>query len=120
MRIAEKTVFVTMIALSLSSTVAAQENCPRISQQAEQQQARFNPPATYAVDGKGRLYFHTAPANHCRSRDVFVIGGDELIAYSEHQGWYSVMYINPRSGQDFHGWVRPERLRLRGTIRPAY
>ena len=120
MRIVDATVCLTMLALSLSSVAAAQESCPRISQQAEQQQARFNPPATYAVGSKGRLYFHTAPANHCRSRDVFVIGGDELIAYSEYQGWYSVMYINPRSGQDFHGWVRPERLRLRGTIRPAY
>ena len=112
--------FLALILLSLALPLAAQESCPTLNQQAEQQQAYLNPPSTYAVTGKGRLYFHTAPNDHCRSREIFVIPGDELIAYTEYQGWYSVMYSNPRSGQDFHGWVRPERLIMRGTIRPAY
>ena len=120
MRFACPPIFLALIILSWALPSAAQQSCSTLKQQAEQQQAYFNPPSTYAVTGKGRLYFHTAPAGHCRSREVFVIPGDELIAYTESQGWYSVMYTNPRSGQDFHGWVRPERLHLRGTIRPAY
>jgi hypothetical protein len=121
MTITHPIVYAAFINLFLSSfSLAAQLTCQQITEQAEQQQALFNPPSSYAVIGKGRLYFHTAPDNSCRSRDVFVITGDELIAYTEYQGWYSVMYINPRSGQDFHGWVRPERLTMRGTIRPVY
>ncbi len=121
MNITHQIIYAAFISLFLaSSSLAAQTTCQQISQLAEQQQALFNPPASYAVNSKGRLYFHTAPDNSCRSREVFVIAGDELIAYTEYQGWYSVMYINPRSGQDFHGWVRPERLTMRGTLLPAY
>ena len=120
MRFACPPIFLALIILTWALPLAAQQNCPVLNQQAEQQKAYLNPPSTFAVIGKGRLYFHTAPNEHCRSRDIFVIPGDELIAYTEYQGWYSVMYSNPRSGQDFHGWVRSERLTMRGTIRPAY
>ena len=121
MNITHPFVYAIFISLFLAaSSRAAQTTCQQIAQRAEQQQALFNPPASYAVMGKGRLYFHTAPDDSCRSREVFVIAGDELIAYTEYQGWFSVMYSNPRSGQDFHGWVRSERLSMRGTMRPAY
>ena len=113
---------VTALAVFLFSTsvIAGQGECDERSRQAERDQALLNPPASYKVAGEGRLYFYTDPDEGCRSKDVFVIPGDVLIAYTEFKGWYSVMYINPKTGKDYDGWVRTGRLRMMGSIRPAY
>jgi hypothetical protein len=50
---------------------------------------------------------------------VFVIPRDELIAYAETgDGWSSVMYMNPKTGDSVSGWVRSARLKLTGTVGP--
>jgi hypothetical protein len=103
-----------------SSSFADQASCTDISKQAESEQAFLNPPASNKVIGEGRLYFYTAPNNGCRSKDIFVVPGDELITYTEFKGWYSVMYVNPKTGKDYDGWVRSERLKMTGTIRPKF
>src|SRR5207253_3013875 len=59
--------------------------CNHIAQQAEKAQRFFSPVAGYQVVGTGRLYFHTVPNAHCRSKDIFVIPGDHLTAYTEYQ-----------------------------------
>ena len=105
----------------LSAPVFAQSGaCNAIAANAQDAQIRLNPPSTYQVAGKGRLYFYTAPDKSCRSKDIFVIPNDKLVVHAEFKGWYSVMYINPRTGKDYDGWVRSERLKLVGSIRPGY
>jgi hypothetical protein len=43
---------------------------------------------------------------------VFVIGGDELVAYTQTgDGWTFVKYTNPRTGRTVSGWVRSARLK---------
>jgi hypothetical protein len=50
---------------------------------------------------------------------VFVIPKDELVAYAEtDDGWSSVMYVNPRTGNTVSGWVRSARLKQTGTVGP--
>jgi hypothetical protein len=50
---------------------------------------------------------------------VFVIPKDALVAYARtSDGWSSVMYINPRTGNDVSGWVRSDRLKQIGTVGP--
>jgi len=116
-----KIVFSALAVFSLSaSTFAAQEACENISKLAKRSQVLLDPPASHKVIGKGRLYFHTAPIDNCRSNEIFVIPGDELIAYTEFKEWYSVMYINPKTGKDYEGWVKAERLGFTGTVRPKY
>jgi hypothetical protein len=116
-----KVVLVALTVLSLSAPAfAAKAVCNSISKQVENEEVFFSPPATHEVIGDERLYFYTAPNDNCRSKDVFVIPGDTLITYTEFKGWYSVMYINPKTGKDYDGWVRSERLKRTGTIRPKY
>jgi transposase len=44
---------------------------------------------------------------------------DELIAYAQtNDGWSSVMYSNPKTGNSVSGWVRSERLRETGAVGP--
>jgi hypothetical protein len=106
-------------AVLLSATCAAEVNCGKVHKQAEQGSAGFYPRRSYSVEGKGRIYFHTAPDTRCRTKDIFVIQGDSLVVYSSFDGWYEVMYINPKSGEDYSGWVRSERLKFSGTIGPS-
>lgn len=79
----------------------------------------LSPPLAQIVTGKGRLQFHAAPSTRCEMKGVFVIPNDELIAYAQtNDGWMSVTYTNPRTGQDVSGWVRAARLKETGTVGP--
>ena len=79
----------------------------------------LSPPLANVVIGVGRLQFYSAPNLHCPMDGVFVIAKDELIAYAQTKdGWSSVMYVSPRTGNDVSGWVRTERLKETGTIGP--
>jgi hypothetical protein len=67
----------------------------------------FSPPIAAVVTGSGRLQFYSAPNSHCVMTGVFVIPKDELVAYAmTSDGWWSVMYLNPKTGNDVSGWVR--------------
>jgi hypothetical protein len=80
----------------------------------------FSPPLSEVVTGSGRLQFYSAPDGNCAMKGVFVIPRDALIAYAESDdGWSSVMYTNPRTGDHVEGWVRSARLRKTGTVGPA-
>ncbi|MHC2467151.1 hypothetical protein [Bradyrhizobium embrapense] len=79
----------------------------------------LSPPLANVVTGKGRLQFYSAPNLRCPISGVFVIPNDELVAYAQtDDGWSSVMYLNPGTGNDVSGWVRSARLKVTGTIAP--
>jgi hypothetical protein len=79
----------------------------------------FSPPIAAVVTGAGRLQFYSAPNLRCVMSGVFVIPKDALVAYARtSDGWSSVMYINPRTGNDVSGWVRSDRLKQIGTVGP--
>ena len=111
---------VVMAILLATSTVsfADQGLCNRVSKQAEKEASLFSPVGGYKVIGEGRLYFYSSPDKNCRTKDVFVVPSDELIAYTEYKGWYFVMYVNPKTGKDYDGWVESNRLKFTGTMGP--
>ena len=77
----------------------------------------FSPPLSAVVTDAGRLQFYSAPNANCAMAGVFVVPKDELITYAQsNDGWSSVMYSNPRSGNDVSGWVRSSRLKETGTV----
>jgi hypothetical protein len=79
----------------------------------------FSPPMANVVVGAGRLQFYSAPNVRCPMDGVFVIPRDSLVAYAQtNDGWSSVMYLNPRTGNDVSGWVRSARLKQTGTVGP--
>ena len=112
------TAFVIILLTATSASHADQGTCDRLSKQAENEQIHFSPVEGYKVVGEGRLYFHSAPDAKCRTKDVFVVPKDRLVGYSEYKGWYSVMYVNPKTGEDFEGWVDSRRLESTGTMGP--
>jgi len=79
----------------------------------------LSPPLAHVVMGTGPLQFYSAPNLHCPISGVFVIPKDALIAYAQtNDGWSSVMYVNPRTGNDVSGWVRSAGLKETGTVGP--
>jgi hypothetical protein len=79
----------------------------------------FSPPHANVVIGRGRLQFYSAPSARCAMNGVFVIAKDELISYAEtNDGWASVIFSNPSTGQSVSGWVRASRLKDTGDIGP--
>jgi hypothetical protein len=77
----------------------------------------FSPPLSAVVIGTGRLQFYSAPNPTCAMAGVFVIPRDELITYAQsNDGWSSVMYSNPKTGNNVSGWVKSSRLKETGTV----
>lgn len=110
-------IFSLLAALAATPLLAA--DCSKLASTAKAREAYIRPPHSFELTGTGRLYFHSAPDAQCRSKAVFVVPGDRLIAYSAVDDWYSVMYLNPKTGEDVSGWVRSERLKDRGTVGPS-
>src|SRR4051794_9870599 len=95
------------VVLSVSSAAFADCNEPETG---TNNTPILSPPLSEVVIGAGRLQFHSAPASHCAMKGVFVIPKDVLIAYAaSDDGWSSVMYINPKTGDHVEGWVRSSR-----------
>lgn len=106
------------LATLAASAGAADSRCDKASAAAEEKAAQYVPRLAMKVKGKGRLHFHAAPEAACELADTFVIPGDKLIAYSEIDGWTSVMFTTA-DGDSVTGWVRRERLVETGRIGPA-
>ena len=63
----------------------------------------------YSVIGRGRLFFYSAPDERCIQKNIFIIPGDQVNAYTEYSDFMSVMYIDSH-GKDTEGWVKRDRL----------
>lgn len=71
----------------------------------------------YKVAGSGRLFLHTGPNEKCIDKNLFVIPGDDLVAYNEYGKngeWSRVMFIS-KTGKDYSGWVLTSRLMFIGA-----
>lgn len=90
--------------------------CGQIRTAAEGASSDFRPPVSGTVIGKGRAFFHSAPADQCASNDLFIIPGDSVTVYEEYKGWYQVMYVSQKTGEDYEDiWISADRLKLDNT-----
>lgn len=69
-----------------------------------------SPQSRRIVNGPGRLYFHTAPDERCRLKNVFVVPSDRLEVFADHGPYTEVIYWNPATGAGTAGWVQSARL----------
>ena len=121
----EMTFRTTLLACMLGATLLNLAGAPARAEDCKEPETGTNevpiisPPLANVVTGTGRLQFYSAPNERCAMNGVFVIPKDKLISYAQtDDGWTSVMYINPRTGNDVSGWVRSKRLKQTGTMGP--
>jgi hypothetical protein len=100
-----------------SAATALPSDCAALSRSLSGTDNNFRPPLSGTVIGKGRLHFHTAPSTQCAQKDVFIIPGDDVTVYQPHKGWYEVMFLNGKTGEDFEGWIDADRVRLSDSSR---
>jgi hypothetical protein len=118
LRSAKVGVAACVLASLLASGAAAAMDCkqPRTG---TDKAPLFSPPLSAVVVGAGRLQFYSAPGRGCAMNGVFVVPKDSLIVYAQSaDGWSSVMYLNPKTGESVSGWVRSDRLKATGTLGP--
>ncbi|MCG0456670.1 hypothetical protein L6R44_11185 [Enterobacter cloacae complex sp. ECC445] len=68
------------------------------------------PANPFIVAVKNKIYFHTAPDSSCKQQDKFVIAGDYLYAYKNHEGFTYVNYLTAK-GSEVKGWVNSSELK---------
>ena len=108
--------FPIVLALILSLSSPALADCKE-PETGTNKVPMFSPPMTEVVIGTGRLAFYSAPKLDCVMPGVFVIPTDVLITNAHsNDGWTSVTYVNPKTGEHISGWVRSSRLKTTGTI----
>jgi hypothetical protein len=64
--------------------------------------------------GSGRLYFYSAPVEECKIKDLFIVSGDQVDAYSDFGKYTFIQYISNRLGDTVDGWVYTDRLKATG------
>ena len=67
------------------------------------------------IIGKVPASMYSAPDASCISKVNALRPGVTVIAYSEYNGFTSVLYINLKTGDELDGWVVTARLRETGT-----
>ncbi len=111
-----------LLALFISFGTLA--DCSKLSKIADDNSQDYGTKYSYTVQGqKGfRSYFHSAPSNSCKVKDLFLIPKDSVIAYSEfkneNQTWLFVMYVD-KNGNDTEGWLKQRDLKLSGSVDPV-
>jgi hypothetical protein len=105
-----------LLLFAFAAAVAiAEERCDEIAETANKIGVRIpGTSAPHRVTGQGRLQFFSAPSPGCIIKGVFILPGEEVIAYTEYQGFTAVMYSNPRTHLDTEGWVATARLQATG------
>ena len=90
-------------------------DCSSLEKQANEQGIRIpESNAVMVTIGTGRVQFYGAPNEGCMMKNVFVLPKEELTAYSTYGDFTSVMYMNPKTGEDTEGWVKSSRVKYTG------
>ena len=107
-----------MMSFLVTSVAVArdEDSCKRLSDVGYQSGVQIpGYQAIRQVVGNGRLQFYSAPDRSCKMAGVFVVPNDKLIAYTEFNGYTSVLYVSDKNSAEPQGWVLSPRLRATGT-----
>ena len=103
-----KKVIFTILMASISAN--AEEFCDSLNSMTYKNEVYLaSPRSSFTVIGRGRLFFYSAPDERCIQKNIFIIPGDQVNAYTEYSDFVSVMYIDSH-GKDTEGWVKRDRL----------
>ena len=96
--------------LAFHVSTRAEISCKLLDNESYNRQVYIYPVGSlFEATGTGRLFFHSSPDDRCIQKDIFIIPGDQVNAYTEYSDFVSVMYIDSH-GKDTEGWVKRDRL----------
>lgn len=109
--------------LSLVSFGTFAQSCESLDKYAQNKGIQYGTKYSFIAKGsKGnRVYFHSAPANECKIKNLFIIPNDSVVAYQEYKNqnktWLYVMFI-AKDGTDTEGWIQENNLKVSGSVSP--
>ncbi len=108
--------------LFLTQNVLAAD-CAKIEKLAEKKEVHLIPRWGMQVVSPQRVYFHSAPNDACKIKDLFIVKNDHVTAYTVYndgkQDWVSVMYFSQRLGDTVQGWAKFKAFKKTGTMSPS-
>lgn len=96
-------------------------SCDRLSKIADDNGVLYGTKYIHTIQGKKgfRTYFYSAPSEHCKIKNLFLIPYDSVIAYqefkNENQTWLYVMYVG-KNGSDTLGWMKERDLKVTSKL----
>ena len=109
----KKLMFCFIFSFSLGAT-SASDFCDTIKKTAEIKQAYLaHNKNNFIIVSKGRLYFKSAPSERCALKNLFLIPGDQVIGYTEYNGFISAAYFK-QNGDSVDGWLDEKWLKNTG------
>ncbi len=63
------------------------------------------------IIGSERLYFHSAPIEECKAKDLFIVPGDKINATSDYGKFTLIKYNSKSRGVIVTGWVYTDKLK---------
>ena len=113
----------TLLSIALFCSVSPllhAEDCVKLEEKAEQKEVQIIPRWGMKVIATTRVYFHSAPSNACKIKDLFMIKNDHITAYSTYddgqEQWVSIMYFSKRLGDTVQGWAKLKDFEYMGTM----
>ncbi|MFN3291009.1 MAG: hypothetical protein ACK410_11460 [Acinetobacter sp.] len=113
----------TLLSIALFCSVAPllhAEDCVKLEEKAEQKEVQIIPRWGMKVIAPTRVYFHSAPSDACKIKDLFMIKNDHITAYSTYddgqEQWVSIMYFSKRLGDTVQGWSKLKDFEYTGTM----
>ena len=110
----------SLVLCSLLSPLVFAEDCAKLEEKAGQKEVQMIPRWGMKVIAPSRVYFHSAPSDACKIKDLFIIKNDFITAYSTYddgkEQWVSIMYISKRLGDTVQGWAKLKYFEYTGTM----
>ena len=85
-------------------------DCPEYNEKVKD--VNWHRPYIGEIIANGRTQFYSAPNENCIIENKFIVTGDTISVYSEFDEWAQIMYINPKTKQDFIVWVLTNSIKI--------
>lgn len=100
-----------MLLLFLSIDATANTYCDAILKKSDIEQGYIDRSRNnFEVISNGRLYFYSAPDDLCMQKESFLVPGDQVVGYSEYNGFLFVAYFK-KNGDSVDGWLKIDQLK---------
>ena len=108
-----------LIVLLISVSSQAKNFCADMDREIIKQGSAIAPVWLLLVQSKQRVFFHSAPNEKCKIKDLFIIYNDSVTGYnfyrdSSKQEWIKVIYYSKRQDLEneiVEGWVKFKDLK---------
>lgn len=113
-----QTLFVVLLAL-ITTFSHAHIDCLKLNDHVLKQGNQIAPVWILSAKSKQRVYFHSAPHDACKIKDLFIIQNDIVSGYHfyrepSEQDWIYVLYYSKRKDLDneiVEGWIKFKNLK---------